>query len=571
MDGDKIRCPCVKWCIKKYIMPNLCERHLIKHGFMPNYYTWSAHGEQIENPQTFNYPRRRPARNALNTENEPIWPSHLSESKLSAIVRLLNIKSDNNWSERGTNETIDYIRSLLPNDNVLPESYHHMKKLIDDLGLPVMRIDVCKQGCMLFWRDEIELESCKFCNDPRYNGICHQRKPNKQLFYLPLAPRLQRLYASHVMASHMTWHAHHRTEHGLMCHPSDGDTWKSFDQAYPDFSQEVRNVRLGPKSPQKNIDVYLQPLIAELKMLWSEGVRTYDVSRGDTFNMNAMLLWTINDFPTYGMLSGWSTHGIEWLPNLQFLPIDHLYRKDTEHFLKNITVSMHKPTRPNGVDIWDAILQFEYATENPKGYPRGYEDYHKWTKKSIFWELPYWGLLLIRHNIDFMHVEKNVFENIINIVMNVKGKTKDNINSRKDMFLICNRPELHIDPRESINRTSKAVYALTRSDNKILCDWLKGLKLPDGYASNLSRCFDRSGFKLIGLKSNDCHVFLERLLPIAFKHLLPKFVWGTLTNLSIFMHDLSSRTLSTSKMQNLEGEIPVILCNLAKIFPPCFF
>ena len=70
----------------------------------------------------------------------------------------------------------------------------------------------------------------------------------------------------------------------------------------------------GPKSPQRNIDIFLQPLIEELKMLWNAGVPTYDVSRGDTFIMKAMLLWTVSDFPAYGMLSGWSTHGIDGCP-----------------------------------------------------------------------------------------------------------------------------------------------------------------------------------------------------------------------------------------------------------------
>jgi len=66
----------------------------------------------------------------------------------------------------------------------------------------------------------------------------------------------------------------------------------------------------GPTNPKNRIDVYLQPLIDELKMLWDVGVDTFDVSCGKTFKLHAALMWTINDFPTYGMLSGWSTHGL---------------------------------------------------------------------------------------------------------------------------------------------------------------------------------------------------------------------------------------------------------------------
>ena len=63
----------------------------------------------------------------------------------------------------------------------------------------------------------------------------------------------------------------------------------------------------GPDDPTQGIDVYLQPLIEELKKLWYEGVETYDVSKKKNFQMFASLLRTISDFPAYAMLSGCST------------------------------------------------------------------------------------------------------------------------------------------------------------------------------------------------------------------------------------------------------------------------
>ena len=66
------------------------------------------------------------------------------------------------------------------------------------------------------------------------------------------------------------------------------------------------------------------------------------------------------------------------------------------------------------------------------------------TKKSIFWELPYWKDLLLRHNLDVLHIEKNFFDNIINTLLNVPGNTKDNKNSRLDFPALCSRSEVHI-------------------------------------------------------------------------------------------------------------------------------
>jgi len=37
---------------------------------------------------------------------------------------------------------------------------------------------------------------------------------------------------------------------------------------------------------------------------------------------------------------------------------------------------------------------------------------HNWVKQSIFWELLYWRTNLYRHNLDVMHIEKNMFENM---------------------------------------------------------------------------------------------------------------------------------------------------------------
>lgn len=65
----------------------------------------------------------------------------------------------------------------------------------------------------------------------------------------------------------------------------------------------------GPKSPGNNIDVYMQPLINELKDLWVHGQETYDKSKNKTFKLYAALMWTISDFPGYSMLSGWKTKG----------------------------------------------------------------------------------------------------------------------------------------------------------------------------------------------------------------------------------------------------------------------
>ena len=54
-------------------------------------------------------------------------------------------------------------------------------------------------------------------------------------------------------------------------------------------------------------------------------------------------------------------------------------------------------------------------------------------KKSIFFELEYWPKLKLRHNIDVMHVEKNVCDNIMGTLLNIEGKTKDTNKAHLDL------------------------------------------------------------------------------------------------------------------------------------------
>ena len=131
-----------------------------------------------------------------------------------------------------------------------------------------------------------------------------------------------------------------------------------------------------------------------------------------------------------------------------------------------------------------------------------------------------------------MHNEKNVFDNVFNTVLNVKGKTKDDIYSRRDIEEYCKRPELHMKPND--NKKPKVCYELDNKQIKLVLKWVEGLKCPDRISSNLRRCDDYKDNKLSGMKSHDCHIIMEYLLPVVFKELLPVKVWGVLIELSLF-------------------------------------
>ena len=240
----------------------------------------------------------------------------------------------------------------------IPKSYYQANKLKKDLGFKYETWDACPNNCMLFRNETEGLEKCGICGSSRYkdedssiDGVHGPKVAVKKMRYFPLKPRLQKLFWSSYSAPLMKWHAEERIDDGVMRHPADSPAWKTFNEKNPSFAREIRNVRLGlaadgfnpfgnmsikhstwpviliiynlplwlcmkqpnlilsilidgPKGLGDEIDVFLQPLIDELIELWVDGVRTYDASSKEFFQLHASLLWTINDFPAYAMLSG---------------------------------------------------------------------------------------------------------------------------------------------------------------------------------------------------------------------------------------------------------------------------
>lgn len=638
----KLKCPCSTCHNIRTIKIAEVWNHLYFNGFMPGYKIWYIHGERpdyastsepyiadrlderrtdvdygIGSVQMVNDAYREHVQlvgeesdrieepnlearkffDMLDAAKQPLYKGcRDGHSPLSSASRLMTIKTDYNLAEDCVDAIADFVRDILPEDNLSPASYYEVQKLVAGLGLPYQVIDVCIDNCMIYWREDENRKSCRFCRKPRYQETSGRVPvPYKRMWYLPLTERLKRLYQSERTAGPMRWHAEH-TANGEISHPSDAEAWKHFQSVYPDFAYGPRNVYLGlctdgfnpfgkhgrqyslwpvimtpynlppslcmrreflflsilvpgPDHPKRSLDVFLQPLIYELKQLWEHGVETYDVSCQQNFQMRCVLMWTISDFPAYGMLSGWTTHGRLSCPYCQdstdafqlkhgrktcwfdchrrFLPSQHPYRRSTTLFTKNKKVFDGPPPELLGTTLLTQLRDFGAERTPDCGgnghYPvDGCGQYHNWHKKSIFWDLPYWKDLLLRHNLDVMHVEKNVFDNLMNTVLNVQGKTKDNLKSRLDLPNICSRGELHVNAN---GRGPIPVYRLDARSKEQFFDWIMhSVKFPDGYASNLRNCVDTREGKFSGMKSHDCHVVMQRLLPFAFSALLPRNV-----------------------------------------------
>nr|XP_017233110.1 PREDICTED: uncharacterized protein LOC108207162 [Daucus carota subsp. sativus] len=369
---------------------------------------------------------------------QQLYPGCTNFSRLSFIIRLYHLKCAHGITESAFGELLNLIKEAFPTAH-LPSSFNAAKSIIKDLGLDYHKIHCCPNNCMLFWENNKDKDVCDNCGASRWvvcekNGNEANNDPEKLIHkvsakvlrYFPLKPRLQRLFMCKDYAKLMTWHATGRKKDGKLRHPADAKAWKIMDSKYPDFASELRNVRLGvsadgfcpyrsmtlshstwpiilvnynlplllcmkqenlilstlisgPNSPGNSIDVFMQPLIAELKELWDVGIETYDAFSGGNFNLRASVLWTISDFPGYAMLSGWSTKGklacpvchyetsssylkhsrkMCYMNHWKFLCPTHKWRPDKRRF--NGQIEMAKsPSTLSGEDIEELLRGIE--------------------------------------------------------------------------------------------------------------------------------------------------------------------------------------------------------------------
>ncbi|KAI5318328.1 hypothetical protein L3X38_038036 [Prunus dulcis] len=307
------------------------------------------------------------------------------------------------------------------------------------------------------------------------------------------------------------------------------------------------------------------------------------------FTLRAAVMWTVNDFPAYAMVSGWSTKGymacpvckedvtsgwhagkVCYLGHRRWLPWDHEWREKDKEFDGN-TERRLRPREWSGDEILEQLNRLDFAPFG-KTVSRTRPSTHlNWTHKPMFFELPYWSKLKLRHNLDVMHVEKNVFDTLVGTILDIEGKTKDTIKARLDLERMGIRRGLWMNRDSDKARRDLAFFSMKPNDKKEFLNFVSSVKFPDGYASNIARCVNVDGGKFTGLKSHDCHVFMQRLLPVGIRHLLPEDVVKPIMLLSRFFSQLTAKTLRMTDMFQLRHDIVQVLCKFEMIFPPTFF
>ena len=109
--------------------------------------------------------------------------------------------------------------------------------------------------------------------------------------------------------------------------------------------------------------------------------------------------------------------------------------------------------------------------------------------KKVYFLICHIGSTTLRHNLDVMHIEKNVCDNLLGTLLNLEGKSKDNLKGQKNLQRMKIRLEL--DPillPHGKYELSNAPYTLSLEKTIQLLSVLKNLRVSDKYASNISPC-----------------------------------------------------------------------------------
>ena len=411
-------------------------------------------------------------------------------SKLAATVLLMNLCTVHGISNQCANELFSLLHShLLPGNNTLPATHYAAKTLTAKLGLTYTTIHACERGCVLFRGRHENAICCPKCGGRRYRDEARRCFPMKVLHHFPIIPRLQRMFRNPNISKLMIWHAHNRSNEpggdGLVRHPYDSKAWQHFEENVdPSFAADPQNIHFALAADGVNpykqnrstwstwsvlllnynlppwlstkkffimlallipgkefvtldvFDVYLEPLVEELLELL-DGVPAYDCTAdvgSRAFQLRAMLIWTMHDFPGYGTVGGFVHQGFaacSWCGEelgaehstelrkctfggtRRWLPKDHLYRSKgmKEHF----NGCIENRSKPREVTVEDQIrhaVEYEAwkAAGNRDGAAGDPSKVHGVKRLSILYRLPYWKVSVARTTVVHCLVLRFLFD-----------------------------------------------------------------------------------------------------------------------------------------------------------------
>ncbi|KAA0054168.1 uncharacterized protein E6C27_scaffold131G00970 [Cucumis melo var. makuwa] len=290
--SNSIRCPCLKCGNRLLKDVSIVRYHLYVNRIDKSYKIWFWHGEDLnsetvsskmentidekyEHDDLFNIVNMFQSAhdescNRSNTfdtmfddAKKSLYPRCKKFMKLSALVRLYNLKVRYGWSNTSFSELLSIISDLLPDNNEIPTSLYAVKKTLSALGLSYQKIDACPNDCCLYRKKYANSTKCPKCGLSRWKINKNSTKENsgvtaKQMWYFPIVSRFIRMFKNLEDAKNLRWHAMDRKVDGIR------DIWLTLHHGgtlldIPGKSKDGMNSRLD--LVKMNIRPELAPMV----------------------------------------------------------------------------------------------------------------------------------------------------------------------------------------------------------------------------------------------------------------------------------------------------------------------
>ena len=136
-------------------------------------------------------------------------------------------------------------QGILPPSNNLPTSYEAALSAIEPYLVQPIVYDVCKNDCIIYRQEYASLSACPKCGSGRY--ISDQSKFAVRRFtYLPLKPRLQRLFGNHNIAQILQSHCViHDDDDGNIYDIHQSVMWRRAYSSKGVFKEDHRGISLA--------------------------------------------------------------------------------------------------------------------------------------------------------------------------------------------------------------------------------------------------------------------------------------------------------------------------------------
>ena len=151
-----------------------------------------------------------------------------------------------------------------------------------------------------------------------------------------------------------------------------------------------------------------------------------------------------------------------------------------------------------------------------------------------------------------MHLEKNVFESTIGVLLDIKTKTKDGLKSWMDLVNEDIRTKIHPTSMTQSGKVDlpRVSYNLTRDEKRAMCQWLR--EVPTGFSSNIKSLVSMKDLTLTSFNAHDCHIMLTVFLPIVIRAIGPEYVKMVITRMSYFFNYITQKVIDEAELPGLK-------------------